>query len=279
MSRTVLITGCSTGIGRALALELHGRGLTVCATARRPETLAELHAAGLRTYALDVCSPASIAALAEQLAADGLVPDALVNNAGYGAMGPLLELPSDELQRQFDTNVFALMAVTRAFVPGMIARRRGLVVNVGSVSGVLPTPFSGAYCATKAAVHALSDALRIELAPFGVDVLVVQPGGIESQFGATAGQGASERRGDLALYAPLAAAIDARAAASQQNATPAAEFARQLADAMQAGRPAPVVRIGHGSFIMPQLKRWLPTRVLDRVLARRFGLDRLASGD
>lgn len=275
MTSTILITGCSTGIGHALALELHRRGATVIATARRRETLADLDAAGLQTAALDVDSADAIAGLIADLAARGLAVDMLVNNAGYGAMGPLAEMPADELERQFRTNVFGLMAITRAVIPGMVARRHGRIINVGSVSGVLVTPFAGAYCATKAAVHALSDALRMELAPFGVEVMVVQPGAIRSQFGATASHGVEARGGSLSLYAPVADAIAARANASQQHSTTAEDFARELADAMLAGRVVPVVRIGKGSTLLPALRRWLPLGVLDKVLSRRFALAHL----
>jgi short-subunit dehydrogenase len=272
---TVLITGCSTGIGRALAEEFHTRGHVVYATARRVETLDDLKARGLRTVALDVNDAASITALVGRLEADGAAVDVLVNNAGYGAMGPLAEFPPDELRRQFETNVFAVMAVTQALLPGMLRRRAGRIVNIGSVSGVLVTPFSGAYCATKAAMHALSDALRMELAPLGIRVITVQPGGIRSQFGATASRGVTERRDRLSLYAPVADAIAARANASQQDATPAEDFARRMVDAVLADNPAPIVRIGHGSFLMPFLRRWLPLTWLDRLLGRRFKLDRL----
>lgn len=277
MTRTVLITGCSTGIGHALALAFHDRGLQVLATARRPEALADLHARGMRCYALDVNSADSRAALMADLARDGLAVDVLVNNAGYGAMGPLAEMPQSVLRQQFETNVFALVAMTQLVVPDMARRGSGCVVNIGSVSGVLPTPFSGAYCATKAAVHALSDAMRVELAPLGIRVMIVQPGGIQSQFGATASQGVAERGEQLSLYAPVADAIAERAGASQENATPADEFARVMVDAVLADSPSAVVRIGHGSLLMPLLKRWLPTPVLDRVLSRRFRLDRLAA--
>ena len=145
---------------------------------------------------------ASIDALMRRLEDDGVTVETLVNNAGYGAMGPLAELPLDELRLQFETNVFALVAMIQAVVPGMAARGSGRIVNIGSVSGVLPTPFSGAYSASKAAVHALSDALRPELAPFGIHVVTVQPGAIRSQFGATASAGAASR--SLSLYEPLA---------------------------------------------------------------------------
>lgn len=272
---TVLITGCSTGIGRALALEFSHRGHRVYATARRVETLESLKGQGIQVAALDVNDGASIQALMRRLQQDSAAVDVLVNNAGYGAMGPLAEMPLDELRLQFETNVFSVAALIQAVVPGMASRRAGRIVNIGSVSGVLPTPFSSVYCATKAAVHALSDALRVELAPFGIRVITVQPGGIQSQFGATASAGVVQRQGRLSLYAPLAKAIAARANASQENATPAEDFAREMVDAVLAANPRPVVRIGHGSFLMPFLKRWLPARSLDRILSRRFHLDKL----
>ena len=275
MSNAVLITGCSSGIGRALAEEFHGRDRIVYATARRLETLEPLERLGIRTAPLDVNDSASIEALMARLDADGATIDLLVNNAGYGAMGPLAELPADELRLQFETNVVAIVALIQALVPGMIERRAGRIVNIGSVSGIMPTPFSGAYCASKAAVHALSDALRMELAPFGIQVVTVQPGSIQSEFGATAGAGAARRKESLSHYAPVAEAIAARAAASQESPTPTEAFARKLAEAVLADKPPAVVRIGKRSTLMPLMKRWLPTRVLDRSLSKRLQLDRL----
>lgn len=275
MTPVTLITGCSTGIGQALARELHARGQAVVATARRPEALAALAAQGIRTTTLDVDAPASRQALLDWLDAEGLEVDTLINNAGYGAMGPLADLPDDAVARQFQTNVLSLLALTRLFIPGMAARRRGRIVNLGSVSGVLTTPFAGAYCATKSAVHALSDALRLELAPFNIAVIVVQPGGIQSQFGATASAGLSRRAGEPSLYAPVADAIAARAGASQDNATPVAVFARDMAEAILAAAPPAYIPLGHGSTILPLLQRWVPRRWRDALLSRRFALHRL----
>lgn len=166
----VLITGCSSGIGRALADAFKSAGFNVWASARRPEDVTALAAAGFNAVELDVNDSAALQRLAEQLGE----LDVLVNNAGYGAMGPLLDGGTEAMQRQFETNVFALVGVTQALFPAL-RRSKGLVVNIGSVSGVLVTPFAGAYCASKAAVHALSDALRMELAPFGIRVMEVQP--------------------------------------------------------------------------------------------------------
>ncbi|VFT03942.1 short chain dehydrogenase [Pseudomonas aeruginosa] len=188
--------------------------------------------AGFQAVQLDVNDAAALARLAEELEVEAAGLDVLVNNAGYGAMGPLLDGGVDAMRRQFETNVFAVVGVTRALFP-LLRRKSGLVVNVGSVSGVLVTPFAGAYCASKAAVHALSDALRLELAPFGVEVLEVQPGAIASNFGASASREMDSVVDERSPWWPLRRQIQARAAASQDNPTPAEDFARQLLAAVQ----------------------------------------------
>lgn len=273
-ARVVLITGCSSGIGRALAERFHARGDTVIATARKPESLHALADLGICIAALDVCSDDSILALQQQLRRDGTVIDLLINNAGYGQMGPLLDLDSAALRAQLETNVVGLMAVTRALVPLMRASRQPRIVNIGSVSGILVTPFAGAYCASKAAVHALSDALRMELKPFGIAVVTVQPGAIQSEFGHSA-EGSLGRRDPDSLYAAAAAGIAARAGASQQHATSTDAFVSRLVGALTARRVPAVIRLGSGSTALPLLARLLPGGLRDRLLSRRFGLDRL----
>lgn len=274
MSETVLITGCSSGIGQALAREFHQYGHTVYATARRVETLQVLADEGIRTAALDVNSSDSIEALVARLNADNASVSILVNNAGYGAMGPMLEMPMTEVRQQFETNVFSIVSLVQAIAPQMIAKRRGKIINVGSVSGILTTPFAGTYCATKAAVHAMSDAMRMELAPFGIEVIVVQPGAIESQFGATASKGVSSRK--VSIYEPVADAIAARANASQVNATSAKQLAQTLVKQVLSATPPAYTKIGHGSFALPLMQRYLPTKIIDKILSKKFNLNALA---
>ena len=182
-TNTVFITGCSTGIGRALALACLERGDLVFATARKIESLSDIEHERLVPIALDVNDDAAIAKAMAIVTERVHHIDLLVNNAGYAAMGPVLELSHDKLLAQFETNVFAPLAVTRAALPLLRAANGAQVVNIGSVSGILTTPFSGAYCATKAALHSLSDAMRMELAPFKIRVITVQPGAIQSSFG------------------------------------------------------------------------------------------------
>ena len=268
---TALITGCSSGIGRALADAFKAAGYSVWATARKPQDLVALEAAGFIAVELDVNDQAGVAALAARLEQEGGGLDVLVNNAGFGAMGPLLDGGVEALRKQFDTNVFALVDVTRACFP-LLRTRRGLVVNIGSVSGVLVTPFAGAYCASKAAVHALSDALRLELAPFGIDLMEVQPGAIASSFGASATREAENLIAEDSPWWPVREGIRARARASQDNPTPAADFARSLLAAVQRKPRPALVRIGNGSRALPLLARWVPRSLLERVLKKRFGL-------
>lgn len=273
--RVALITGCSSGIGRELALALHRRGTIVIATARRAESLQELADLGIATESLDVNSQADINRVVHALRAAYGRLDILVNNAGFGQMGPLLELDTRALESQFRTNVFAPMALIRACAPLMKSERRGIVCNIGSVSGILPTPFSGAYCASKAALHTLSDVLRLELRPFGIRVVTVQPGAIASEFGRHA---ETSLRGLLApdsWYKRQEDAVRARAQESQQNATLASSFARRLAAELLRKRPRALLRIGNKSRLLPWLARWLPRGIRDWLLARRFQLRKL----
>jgi NAD(P)-dependent dehydrogenase (short-subunit alcohol dehydrogenase family) len=183
-SKIVLITGCSTGIGQDLARRLVLAGYTVVASARRPETLADLPAA--LTLPLDVTDPASVAsATAEVIRRFGRV-DVLVNNAGYAVRGAVEEVSAEQVHDMFDVNVYGVMRMIRAVAPHMRQQKAGRIVNIGSVAGKLVLPVNGTYSATKFALEALSDALRFELALFGIQVVLVEPGNIRTNFMATA---------------------------------------------------------------------------------------------
>ncbi len=269
----VLITGCSSGIGRALADAFKAAGHEVWASARKPEDVARLAAAGFTAVQLDVNDPHVLAQLAERLAHEGSGLDVLINNAGYGAMGPLLDGGVEGLQQQFETNVFSVVGVTRALFAAL-RRNKGLVVNVGSVSGVLVTPFAGAYCASKAAVHALSDALRMELAPFAIRVLEVQPGAIDTSFAKNASAQAEQLIGQQSAWWPVRDGIRARAKASQDNPTAVTAFADAVLKAVQKTRPPMLLRYGNGSRAMPLLAALVPSGLLQKILMKRFGLDK-----
>jgi short-subunit dehydrogenase len=272
MKYTVLITGCSTGIGRALALEFHKRGHTVYASGRRVEALQELAAKGINVLALDVTDAKSIEALKSDLSAKGVKLNILINNAGYGAMGPMAEFPLSELRRQFETNFFSVVALVQALLPNMASAGQARIVNISSISGETPTPFSGAYCASKAAVNAMSDALRMELTPFNIKVITVQPGGIRTEFGSTAQKLVSYSSAEGSRYETMRNAILARAAVSQRKAMSAETFASKLVPAILADDPRPVIRLGPNSTLLPFLKRWVPVRMLDRMLRQKFGV-------
>jgi short-subunit dehydrogenase len=273
-NEVVLVTGCGSGIGKALALAFYRRGHLVCATARRLKTMEDLAREGIQTLALDVTNPLDIHRVLGQLSSIGCTVGTLVNNAGYGAMGPLLDLPAQEWQKQFDVNVFAPMTLARAVLPSMIERRSGTIVNISSISGVMPTPFAGAYCASKAALNALSDSLRMELRPLGIDVVTVQPGGIQSSFGDRAANDVNLRPGSP--YQAIREGVLSRANESQSGATPADVFANELVRQLECSSLPAVIRLGQKSTLLPFLKWALPTSWLDRILRSRFQLDRLS---
>ena len=265
----VLITGCSSGIGFALAKAFHNNGCITYASARKLSALDKLAALGIHTVSLDVTDPASIAAAVTQINRQHGTVDILVNNAGIPVMGPVAELPLEELRRQWDTNLTGQIATVQAVVPAMMQQKSGRIVNVGSVSGLLTTPFAGPYCASKAALHSLNDALRMELKPFGIDVLLVQPGGIESNFGASAQ--AQTQNHPWKLYAQFADGIAKRAGASQEHATPTHVFAQQFVREVLAAKPRVLIRLGAGSGLLPRLAQ-LPMALKDKILMKRFGL-------
>jgi NAD(P)-dependent dehydrogenase (short-subunit alcohol dehydrogenase family) len=276
MQRTVLITGWSSGIGAALATELHRRGHRVYATARRPETLAPLQALGIATHALDVNDDASIASAMSHVQGEMGHLDILVNNAGFSQVGAVVDLTREDLRRQYETNVIAPVAVIRAALPllraARAAQRKVAVVNVGSIVGVLTTPFAGAYCSSKAAIHSLSDALRMELAPFGIAVVTIQPGGVRSAFGDHAE--AAIRLPADSLYRPVEKGIRARAQAGQHDAVPVEVFVVPVVDALLRPTPPAIIRGGKNSVRLPLLKKLLPLRTFDGLVSRAFGLDR-----
>jgi len=199
-SKAVLITGCSSGIGRATALRLARSGWTVYASARRPESIADLADAGCRTLALDVTEESSMRAAVEEVErAEGAV-GVLINNAGYSQSGAIETVPLDAVRRQFETNVFGLVRLTQLVLPKMRAQRWGKIVNVGSMGGRLSFPGGGHYHATKHALEAISDALRFELRGFGIDVILLEPGLITTEFGEAATASMAENQAQSAEH-------------------------------------------------------------------------------
>ena len=277
MQKTILITGCSSGIGAAFAREFGKRGHRVYATARRAESLAALEVEGVRGLALDVNDDSSIARALDVVLREAGHLDLLVNNAGFSQVGAVVDLTREDLRRQYETNVIAPMAVTGQAVPllrAAVAQNGSAVVaNVGSIVGLFTTPFAAAYCSSKAAVHSLTDALRMELAPFGIHVVSIQPGGVRSSFGEHAE--AAVRLPENSLYRPVEPGIRARAQAGQQGAMAADVFVVPVVDALLRSSPPRVIRGGTNSVRLPLLKRLLPAAMFDARLSQLFGLDAL----
>jgi NADP-dependent 3-hydroxy acid dehydrogenase YdfG len=185
-SKAVLITGCSSGIGEATARRLASHGWTVYASARRLESIEQLAQAGCKLLQLDVTDEDSMRAAVETVEREQGAVGVLVNNAGYSQGGPIEQVPLEAVRRQFETNVFGLIALTQLVLPAMRAQHWGKIVNIGSMGGRLTLPGGGLYHATKHSLEAISDALRFEVRGFGVDVVLVEPGLITTEFGKTA---------------------------------------------------------------------------------------------
>src|SRR5882757_6280672 len=188
-TKVALVTGASSGIGMATAGALHDRGYTVYAAARRVDRMNDLADRGVRTLAMDVTDDESMTSGIKRIIAETGRIDVLVNNAGYGSYGALEDVPQEEARRQFDVNVFGLARLTQLALPHMRAQRGGRIVNVSSIGGKIYTPLGGWYHATKFAVEGLSDSLRVELKPFGINVILIEPGSIRTEWGGIAAEG------------------------------------------------------------------------------------------
>ncbi|WP_329571613.1 oxidoreductase [Kitasatospora sp. NBC_01266] len=275
MTTAVLITGTSSGIGHATAQRLtRRRELTVYATARRPETLAGLAQAGAHTQALDVTDEESMAAAVRRIErAHGSV-GVLVNNAGYGAYGAIEEAGLDAVRRQFETNLFGPARLTQLVLPGMRAAGRGRIVNVGSMGGRLVFPVGGYYHASKYALEALSDALRFEVAPFGIKVSLIEPGVIRTSFGDTAAATLADSAVPDGPYGALTAANGRLFATAYRNRLIAGEpaaVARAIEHAVLAARPRSRYVVTPAAMVLVQTRRLLGARVFDALLRRQFG--------
>lgn len=274
-SKAVLITGCSTGIGRATAIRLAQAGWTVYATARKLAAIEDLEAKGCKTLALDVCDDASMcAAVAAVESAEGAV-GVLVNNAGYGLEGCFEETPMAEVRRQFETNVFGLTRMCQLVLPGMRRQRWGRIVNLSSVGGTLALPGGAFYHATKFAVEALSDAMRFELRDFGIDVVIVEPGPIKTEFGRTAIANVDRVKQANSPYAGFNAAVAGKIHEALEGWMAVAagapdDVAKAIERAIGADRPRTRYPITAAARVLMFLRRRLPDRAFDAFLATQF---------
>lgn len=233
-AKTALVTGASSGIGEATALELQELGYTVYGAARRTDRLAELAERGIRPLAMDVTDEDSLQAGVKQIVAETGRIDVLANIAGYGSYGALEDVPLDEARRQFEVNVFGAIRLTQLVLPHMRTQRAGTVVNVTSMGGKIYTPLGGWYHGSKFALEALSDCLRLEAKPFGIDVVVIEPGGIATEWGAIAADKLEESSSSGAC-APQARAV----ASSLRSEANAKRTPRPASSPTPSERPSP----------------------------------------
>ncbi len=278
--QTILVTGATSGIGRHAALYLAARGHRVFASGRNDKALAALRAtpegAAVETVQLDVTDGASIARAQQLIDArtGGHGIDVLVNNAGFGILGPTELITDADMRAQYETNVFGLMAVTRAFLPAMRARRSGRIINVSSLGGRHTLPFFGVYNSTKYAVESLSDALRIELGPFGVDVALIEPGAIETEFTPRSLDGAAKYRRADSPYAPVLGAYERMEKMAKQTQVGPIAVSRAIARATEARRPRARYVAPRFAGIFVALMRLVPTRWADQTARLLLGFTR-----
>ena len=273
-SKAVLITGCSTGIGRSTAERLARNGHTVYATARRLDSIGDLAPHGCQLLALDVCDEASMRAAVEAIEREQGAVGVLINNAGYGSEGPVEEVPMSEVRRQFETNVFGLLRLTQLVLPGMRRQGWGKIVNLSSMGGRMTLPGGGIYHATKYAIEAMSDALRFEVRGFGVDVIIIEPGAIKTEFGNTA-IAKVDAIGGSSDYADFREVLKQNIRGVYEG--PMAAFAvgpdavaKVIEKAITASRPRTRYVITFGARMLMGMRRVLPDRAFDAFLRTQF---------
>jgi NAD(P)-dependent dehydrogenase (short-subunit alcohol dehydrogenase family) len=278
-TRVALVTGASSGIGERTALRLHEAGFTVYAVARRVERMQGLADAGVHVFAMDVTDDASMTAGVERIVDEQGRIDVLVNNAGYGSYGAVEDVPIEEARRQFEVNVFGLARLTQLVTPHMrrIASeplaQRCRVVNVSSVGGKFYEPLGAWYHATKFAVEGFSDSLRIELAPFGIDVVIIEPGPIRTEWNEISRESLTEtsRGGAYEHQAAKVRRVLERADRPPMASKPDV-VARKIVGAVQANTPRARYPVGRCAGTLVRARRVLPDAAFDYVVKGAFGM-------
>jgi NAD(P)-dependent dehydrogenase (short-subunit alcohol dehydrogenase family) len=271
-AKVALVTGGSSGIGECSVRELLDAGFVVYAVARRVDRMQSLAEQGAHVFAMDVTDDASMVAGVQRIIDEQGRIDVLVNNAGYGSYGAVEDVPIEEARRQFDVNVFGLARLTQLVTPHMRAQGMGRIVNISSIGGKFYEPFGAWYHATKFAVEGFSDSLRMELKPFGVDVVLIEPGPIITEWNEIARDSLLERSGDTdyGRYARRAHRVltefDKPGRASRPEAV-----ARKIRKAATTRRPAARYPVGRGARMITSSRDHLPDRVFDQVISRMYG--------
>lgn len=272
-TKIALVTGASSGIGEATALKLLDAGYTVYGAARRVQRMQHLAEAGIRLLSMDVTVDSSMQAGVEKIIEEAGRINVLVNNAGYGSYGALEDVPMDEARDQFEVNVFGAARLTQLVLPHMREQRSGTIVNVTSMGGKIYTPLGAWYHATKFALEAISDCLRMEVKPFGIDVVVIEPGGVKSEWGGIAAQKVRDVSG-TGPYAPQGNAVadSLTSAANERRLSSPDLIAKTIAKAVQARRPKTRYAVGFGAKPMIFLHGALPNRTFDAFMRRATGV-------
>lgn len=264
--RVAFVTGASTGIGFEAAIKLSKAGMVVYAGARRVEKMEPLKAHGIKVLSLDVTEDDSMKAAVDLILAEQGRIDVLVNNAGYGSYGSLEEVPIDEGRRQFEVNVFGLARMSQLVIPVMRAAASGRVINVSSIGGKMYEPLGAWYHATKFAVEGLSDSLRLELKPHGIDVAIIEPAGTDTEWGTIAGESllAVSGQGPYREQAGIVAAALASTSGTALSTHPRT-VAGAIVHAATSKRPRTRYPVGRGAWTILALRRILPDRAFDTV--------------
>ncbi len=274
-----LVTGASSGIGKVTAIALHSAGFITYATARNPQTLSDLATKGCYVLQLDITDEASMLAAVRPIEAKHGAVSLLVNNAGYNQIGPLEELTMEEIRRQFETNVFGLLRMCQLVLPRMRSQGYGRIINVGSIGGTFTTPGNGAYHASKYAVESFTDALRCEVKPFGVDVVLIQPTGVRTPFVEKLSS-SMPQTGDDSPYATFKRNMEVQVQQMfAENAwgilTPD-DVAKVIVQAALVRRPQTRYKVGLGGKLFYWMRRLLPDRVWDALMSRMFPMDKVS---
>jgi NAD(P)-dependent dehydrogenase (short-subunit alcohol dehydrogenase family) len=275
-SKVALVTGASSGIGADTAIRLTNAGYTVYGAARRVNRMRDLEQHGVHVIALDVTDEDSLRSAVDTIIRTSGRIDMLVNNAGYGSYGAIEDVPLDEARKQLDVNVFGLARLTQLVLPHMRAQRSGTIINISSMGGKLVTPLGGWYHASKYAVEALSDALRIETSPFGIHTVVVEPGSIRTEWGTIAAEALRETSSATGAYSGPSEGVAATLAASSQpaarNTSGPDVIGKTIVKIAQARRPRTRYRVGFGAGPVMFLRWLLPDRSFDRIIRSAFGI-------
>ena len=275
MNKTALVTGASSGIGEETARTLHKLGYTVYAAARRTDRLKQLTAIGIHALTMDVTDDESMSSGIEKIITETGRIDVLVNNAGYGSYGAIEDVSLDEARRQFEVNVFGLARLIQLVLPHMRAQRYGNIINISSMGGRLTTPLGGWYHATKYAVEALSDALRMETAPFGIDVVVIEPGGIRTEWSGIAADHLEETAEGSAYASQIKAVANSmRSESTNKRQSPPSVIADTVEKIVTARKPRTRYVVGFAAKPLVTLRRILPDRAFDRVISAALGVRR-----